>query len=747
MKLLALELAGFKSFATKVRFSFTDGITAVIGPNGSGKSNVAEAIRWVLGEQSLKQLRGKERTDVIFAGSAGAKQKNTAQVTLTISNDTGRLAIDAAEVAISRSLNRSGESEYQINGDPVRLFDIQHLLADAGLGARSYAVISQGMVDQYLTAKPIDRRELFDEATGIRSHQLKLIRALSKLKQTNTYLAQLKAIVAELQPQLAVLGRQAERHTERQNLQQLFTTAQSDYYQAGWHTLYQQAQAAHAQATAARTEVSRTRQIREAAEAELLDSVRGTMGSTAELLHSRLERAEQDFIRAQNLFEAQERERITLTESLQHAQKSLEQAKQQLRDIEIAIPADTFLTNIGATLANCLQLLIALQDEKPLTQAIVNHLIDQIKITQQLVADEAAGTGKASQRWQHLAGPLQAVARLEAILQERQERLGRLPRATAPDETIINTLRTQLAQKTATEPNHEQQSQDALTKAHDAELAAAQAATVCQVAHEQASYNLAVLEDEIRRERGNKVLTEIQQQPSNINQEVATKALQVVTNRLAAIGVIDPLALQEYEELQIRHANLTAQLTDASATRDNAEQIVESLEILITKQFTSQFQAIRKAFHEHFVLLFGGGSADLTIIEVLPDSLPADEIAPAKTQTGIEIIVHPPGKKPSHLNLLSGGEKALTSLALLLAIVHVQQPPFVVLDEVDAALDEANSYRFTTMLQTLKQHTQCIVITHNRETMDQAETLYGITMQADGISKAYSVQLAAIDHI
>jgi chromosome segregation protein len=161
-------------------------------------------------------------------------------------------------------------------------------------------------------------------------------------------------------------------------------------------------------------------------------------------------------------------------------------------------------------------------------------------------------------------------------------------------------------------------------------------------------------------------------------------------------------------------------------------------------QFAEQFQAIRQAFQEQFVTLFGGGSADLTIVEQEVSELEEATEEIQSPITGVEITVHPPGKKPSHLNLLSGGEKALTSLALLLAIVHVQQPPFVVLDEVDAALDEANSFRFAQMLHELKTKTQCIIITHNRETMGQADVLYGITMQQDGISQVYSVKLADV---
>ncbi|HSX24678.1 MAG TPA: AAA family ATPase [Candidatus Andersenbacteria bacterium] len=155
MRLLSVEIQGFKSFANLTHLTFGSGVTGVIGPNGSGKSNVAEAIRWVLGEQSMKMLRGKERSDVIYSGNANHASR--ARVTLTFDNESGRFPIPAAEISISRTLSRNGESEYAINSEPVRLIDLQQMLAEAGIGTKSYTVISQGIIDKYLTANPEGR--------------------------------------------------------------------------------------------------------------------------------------------------------------------------------------------------------------------------------------------------------------------------------------------------------------------------------------------------------------------------------------------------------------------------------------------------------------------------------------------------------------------------------------------------------------------------------------------------------------
>ena len=745
MKLTALELAGFKSFAAKTSLEFDDGITAVIGPNGSGKSNVAEAIRWVLGEQSLKQLRGKERTDVIFSGSSEAKRRGSARVTITLNNETGRLKVDAPEVSISRTLNRSGESEYLINGDPVRLFDVQHLLAGAGLGARSYAVISQGMVDQYLTATPAGRRELFDEATGIRALQLKLVRAQAKLKQVGTHLEQLHTVVRELEPRLAVLKRQAQRHAKREQLLETFDSAQKTYFHQMWHASAQEVEQITATVAATSEEVAKARSAREAAENALVASARQSSSDSNLIgLQDQLRRAEADFKKASVDYEQKLAERAKLEDSLQQVRNNLAQAETQLAQAREATTEDSFFTTVHNTLNSCSALIERLRQNKAVAEVELAELTDQLAEAQQLLATEMAGMKSTQSLWQQLEGPLQAVARLQAIEQERRDRLASTPEPTKPSPAEVERLRTAIEAGSSDGDATEEQSRTKMDETREIELAAARAASAAAAAAEQATQQLANLEGEILRERGTAFLSEIQQQAPDVD-PVSQENVQQIAGQLAAIGEIDPLALREYEEVQARYDDLQTQLQDANHARENAEQLVASLEATMAAQFKEQFEAIRSAFQEHFHVLFGGGAADLQI--VAPETDTRDDVAEADKSTpvsGVEILVHPPGKKPSHINLLSGGEKALTSLALLLAIVHVQQPPFVVLDEVDAALDEANSFRCAEMLQTLKTHTQCVVITHNRETMGQADVLYGITMQQDGISHVYSVKLEEI---
>jgi len=270
--LKALELVGFKSFADKTRFEFPPGITVIVGPNGSGKSNVVDAIKWVLGEQSVKSLRGKEMADVIFNGSGSRRVLNAAEITLTLDNSSRLLAVDTPQVHITRRVYRSGEGEYLINRQPSRLRDIRDLISGTGLGAQAYSVIEQGKVDVLLQASPRDRRVIFEEAAGISRFKARKIEALRRLERVEQNLLRLSDIVDEVDNRLRSVRMQAgkarrfKQYTDR--LQELRTqTALVD-----WRRLTERLQSVEDELAALIAQRDSTRAEAEAAEARLLEA-------------------------------------------------------------------------------------------------------------------------------------------------------------------------------------------------------------------------------------------------------------------------------------------------------------------------------------------------------------------------------------------------------------------------------------------------------------------------------------------
>lgn len=211
MYLKSIEVHGFKSFANKIVLDFHNGITGIVGPNGSGKSNVSDAVRWVLGEQSAKQLRGASMQDVIFAGTENRKPLSYAYVAITMDNSDRCLDIDFEEVTVARRVYRSGESEYLINGSPCRLKDVQELFYDTGIGKEGYSIIGQGQIEKILSGRPEERRELFDEAAGIVKYKRRKVTAQKKLDAERENLIRVKDILSELERQVGPLEKQSEK--------------------------------------------------------------------------------------------------------------------------------------------------------------------------------------------------------------------------------------------------------------------------------------------------------------------------------------------------------------------------------------------------------------------------------------------------------------------------------------------------------------------------------------------------------
>src|SRR5215469_16585716 len=334
MYLKRLEMLGFKSFAVRTLLEFSPGITAVVGPNGAGKSNVADAVRWVLGEQSMRQLRGKKSDDIIFSGGHGKSALGMAEVSLTIDNSTGWVPSEYGEITVTRRSFRSGENEYLINKQKVRLKDVVLLLAQARIGHDSYTVVGQGLIDAALSLRAEERRGLFEDAAGIRPFQVQRTEAENRLRQTEQNLERLRDIVSEIEPRLEYLAEQARRAIESRQLNSNLQEVLLTWYALQWRRLRTTRERAE---IAEREQAEMLQQMER--ELQAADEDRGALRATRQSAQARIGELREAYGHANEVVQRIERELAVNQEriaSLERQRAEQQEEERQLRERLIA---------------------------------------------------------------------------------------------------------------------------------------------------------------------------------------------------------------------------------------------------------------------------------------------------------------------------------------------------------------------------------------------------------------------------
>lgn len=848
MHLAALELHGFKSFAKSTRLVFDVGITCVVGPNGSGKSGIADGIRWVLGEQSLKSIRAKRSEDVIFQGSRAKARLGLAEVSLTLA-DAETQGLDTPELAITRRIDRNGLSEYLVNGRPVRLLDLAELLADAGFAQKSYTVIPQGMIDAFVTASAQERRQMFEDATGVTPLILKVGATERKLAAVRDRVLRARDLLQELEPRLRTLKRSAARARSRAEVEASLRKAEETSAAHRWNALEETLRgvtekraAAEERVRTASMELERLQGPWDAALAgvDTLPKSRARVerlrAEERDLLLS-LTRAEAaDDLEVDRVAEeitARSKEREKLTNELGEVRATLvsARARRQTLAMELAsvhgelattqrkapttgVPPAIMdrLTEIRSQAERLAQKLRTAQPTTlPTLVADAERLENALKALEGQFRQSAAGSAKeesisaAIERLRLLANEqakagdtLAKLQAREAALTERlrfvEERIAFLKGRRQPGGDVtkphgsIAEVRSSLVEvqrELSVVSQEVAKLEDALLRSH-AERAHAQeeerrVGTLLHAAEQERSA-IAAEEAAAKARRDDLVRDVTERLGAEFAERLLRGAVEVgqastpetlradierLRKRLLDIGGFDAAVLQEEAVVEKRVTELRAQVADLEAAQKNLRTAIRELERHIHDRFATSFRAMNEAFNRTFREVFDGGRASLSLVKpqpvehAFPDIAPEGEEGPREAPSGaewgapgdghvhelpqgVEIHVHPPGKKLQGVVQLSGGEKALTSIALLFAILSERKSPFVVLDEVDAALDEANSRRFARLLKESARGTQFIVITHNRATMEAASALYGVTMGDDGVSQLLSIRLEQV---
>ncbi|MFN8444502.1 MAG: chromosome segregation protein SMC [Caldilineaceae bacterium] len=446
MLIKRVTIQGFKTFANRTDFIFDPGVTAVVGPNGSGKSNIVDAVRWCLGEQSFSLLRSKKTADVIFSGSDKRARLGMAEVSLLLDNSQGEIPIDFSEVEITRRAYRDGENEYLVNGQRVRLGDIAELLAQTGLGKRTYAVIGQGLIDKVLSLTPEERRTLFEEAAGITNYQIKRESTLKRLEATQTNLARVHDIVAELSPRLGHLKRQADRAREREQIANDLRLLLRDWYGYRWHTavaemkLNQSDTSQFKEAVATRQQTLSEIGLRIEAlrlQQSLLRSELGDLHRQSSALHRQAEGTGRELAVAQ--------------ERLRQTQTRLEETQRELSPLQLQKETySTRLEELKGSLAEAQQL------HKERTEAVQRLQIsldrqqgERAKL--QLAVDSARRVqNEIQQRLTDTQSRLNQLGEqrnlLQGDLQRQQQKLGQLAEEAARTQAILQAAEAALHQ-------------------------------------------------------------------------------------------------------------------------------------------------------------------------------------------------------------------------------------------------------------------------------------------------------------
>jgi len=763
MHLQRLELQGFKTFAKKTALDFSapkgskHALTVIVGPNGSGKSNIADAIRWCLGEQSMKMLRGKKSEDIIFSGSTGKSRSGMAEVTMTINNADKAMPVDYTEVVITRRLYRDGQSEYLLNGKSVRLSDIQLLLAQAGVGQRTYTVVGQGMIDHVLTASPEERKIFFDDATGVRGLQIKRHQSMLKLQKASDNLAEVEMLLAEISPRLRSLKRQVKRLEKREVVEVELYEVQNAYFGSSWSELQGELDIIGSKQKKIEDQVTQKQKELDEGDKQLLN------------LEQQSSKEDKSELRAK-AHDAYKKAQVELNKARQdqfEAERALELAKVKAQSNWSPLPLSNILDELKSITSDQEQALKGLKGLKGLeglstiTDSIESIFNRAKNLRSRLTKPNPDDFSPDKAMVKAVDESKQKFKAAELALKSAEQEMDKANKKDGTDKTEIFTFQRKL--------------RDLQSQLHQIETQSNQ----INIDRVRIETRMEGLEREMKEEVPGRIKeikaqnTEDRTQKTDALGDLRSKMLDL-KHQLEIIGGIDEETIAEFEETSERHDFLDTQVKDIREAIQKSEKVIDELDANITSQSEKVFKEINKEFQKYFKILFGGGSCNLVkmkqddieketkvTLDRAMEALAEEKIEEEDEDSvnaimkrvkkrkdhvaGIEIQATPPGKRLKALNLLSGGERALTSIALLSAIMATNPSPFVILDEVDAALDEANTIRFANILDELQKLTQFIVVTHNRATMEHADLLYGVSMGDDGISNLLSVSLSDVE--
>ena len=723
MQLKHIKLSGFKSFVDPTKISFPTNMVGVVGPNGCGKSNVIDAIRWVLGELSAKNLRGESMVDVIFNGSEKRKASGQCSIELLFDNSSAKIGGEYAsynEVSIKRVMTRDAQSDYFINNAKCRRKDVQDIFLGTGLGPSSYAIIEQGMVSKLVSAKPDELRTHIEEAAGVSKYRERRRETESRIKRTKENLSRVKDIRDEIGRLIKRLENQAKAAEKYKKLNDeksqieldtaiLFSLEAKnnrDNLQKKLDSLNRDLKIKNAESETIKSQIDQYRTENESVLTEYESAQKNFYSIGAEIAK-----------REANLQNINKTENETKFK-LEKTKENLEKAKETEKNFDELSPSEQaihILNEIIATLKK-----YSIQNDSILDKA------NKLKVLLAEILNIASAQSKTlteeyQSRQEDLSKEIFEAEKLKSSIEEEMQTY---VEESSQAESVLISLRQK--QSKFNEDLRSLENNKSIVELDSRAISE----KITNVRLDLKTY-------EINLENSNKKIKaagiDIEKIDFTKYEDLLISELEDklanIEAKIIRLGAINLAAPEEIEEESKRKEELDKQYDDLIEALDKLNGAIKKIDNETKTIFKDSFDAVNIKLKEVFPKLFGGGLAELNLTDDDP------------LHAGVILMARPPGKKNSSISQLSGGEKALTALALVFAIFDLNPAPFCLLDEVDAPLDDLNTLRFINMVEEMSKTVQFIFITHNKVSMERSDYLMGVTMQEAGVSRMVSVDV------
>ncbi len=801
MRLKNISLSGFKSFVDPTKISFPSSMSGVVGPNGCGKSNIIDAVRWVMGEISAKNLRGENMADVIFSGSSSRAPSSRASVELLFDNSLGKLGGEYSsysEISVKRVLEIDGRSIYFLNGSECRRKDITDIFLGTGLGPRSYAVIEQEMATKLISSKPEELRMYIEEVAGISVYRERKKETESRIKKTKENLSRVKDLKDEIERQLLKLKRQVKSAERYKALKAEEKSKKGLLKAISWQTRKEKISNIDLSIKELESSLEKERTLKISLNSEIdkskvsqseiqqkIDKVQqdyyssGADLSSSEQELSLLKEKKNDLllekdqmVETLNDFSS---EKDNLSKELSEAELELSKKEPELQaldesfsKLEGAMSPDFLVEKIFLDVSN---LTVSLeetardfstktesdikeihsfaqeiknkleklkesikhqsqyQEEKfkaqktellSLSSEITSFKVKIAEIKSKLSAIESSKlntvTAKNSleEKLVEIEGPIQKIeADIKPLLDSRVDVEGNLSKLRENFNDLNEIIRANERRIHETDISIEEFNSD-IQKSKLERQGFISESAIFEEQLKNDNYEIQGLLDEITE---------------NMTEESLVEEISKIENSIERIGPINLAAAEEYKLEEERNSEIDTQMSELNSALETLQGAIKKIDLESRTKFKDTLDKLNIKLGELFPKLFGGGFAKLELTE--RDLL----------ESGVLFKAMPPGKKNVNVSQLSGGEKALSSIALVFSFFSLNPAPFCILDEIDAPLDDFNTSRFINMVEEMSEKVQFIFVTHNKISMEKSKHLMGVTMQEPGVSRLVSVDV------